>query len=925
MASVVLPQVQVFQQFTATPTELTQPLRAFLFGPEFRLHRYNVASEKALAGAYDPLLGNSFNWLSDLGRQAGASVDLSYTKVYLENALLEYFNDASSAQSASINGSFNASLGNAVISTPIGSKNKIRFNERNLVDKTDYPLDSALEGRDVKVGDYAKVSIVLDSVRYDAGGVIIGLEADQVDATVGAAAPASGNKATTLSAGPTPTTVVGSIPILVTGTYSGVKVGVLSETYTIEVIRGSTGYDPSTMIVNITSASGKDSVLGYKPTTTNYTSTMPLGANGLLFRFNPSPSTTEIPAGAKWTVTVTQAFTKPVATSAGTYTTGPSDTTYILTVTRGGTIGAGSVDDRPIIQVTTSTGVDGSPPRTVASGAFTVGNHGVTVTWAQSVLCAGDQYYIPVTAVADGPVRTIVLNKSLPDVMVTTSASNVRDLSVTLNIRKNLELPAEIFTLALTNWSQNATTITFDPGMREFDSSWLDGTEALPIMGGDIYVHWRELITDRANRIYEVTSLSDLTTLFDTQIDPDNPLVYAATKALANSGLSTAPSTGIRMMAVPTNDVAGYTFVLGLAESRDDVYTFVPLTFNKAIQDLVVAHVQSTSTPEIGLWRVAFLCSEEENPQPLIKTNSDSSAVLATTDSSGYLDLDSSADVGFITKGVRAGDLVRLNYGNDNYGNTTYDTYTVDEVLSESRVLLTEAPSPVIGTPSKVEVWRTPTADDSVDQIGDKVGGFTSRRVYNVYPSKIKSGGVYVDGYHLCAAIAGLIGSSAPQQGLTNVEINGFDDARNVIDRFTRSQLDRLASFGVWIVTQDMQTGDVFTRHQLSTDTVDLNARELNIVKNVDAISYFFLNRLKPFIGRANVTDTTLEVIRTQIDGGISFLKAAGFSALLGGQVLEGTAIRELRAHTVLRDRIVIIIDLVVPYPLNNVELYLVV
>ena len=925
MASVVLPQVQVFQQFRATPTELTQPLRAFLFGPEFRLHRYTVAAEKVAAGAYDPLLGSSFEWLADLGRQAGASVDLAYTTVYLENALLEYFSDSSTAQSASINGSFNPGVNNAVISTPVGAKNKIRFNAVNLVNKTNYALDSRFYGRDVKVGDYATASVVLDNVRYEGGGTIIGFEADQVDATVETAASATGNKTTTISAGPTPTTVVGSISILVTGTYSGVKVGVLSETYTIEVLRGSTGYDPSTMIVNITSASGKDTVLGYKPVTTNYTSTMPLGNNGLLFRFNPSPSTTEIPVGAKWTVTVTQAFTAPTATSAGVYTDGPSDTTYILTVTRGGTIGAGSVDDRPIVHVTTSTGVDGNPPRTVANGAFSIGNYGVTATWATSVLCAGDQYYIPVTAAADGPIRTIVLDRSLPSQLITTASNNVRDLTVTLNIKKNMELPKEIFSLALINWAQTATEVTLDPGMRDFDSSWRDGDEALPIMGGTVYVHWRELVTSHANRVYDISSTGDLTSLFDTQIDPDNPLVYAATKALANSGSSAAPSTGIRVMAVPSNDLDGYAYVLGIAEGRNDVYTFVPLTFDRTIQDLVVAHIQSMSTPEVGLWRIAFVCSEEENPQPVITKNSDNSAVLATTDTSGYVDLDSGSDVDFLTTGVRAGDQVRLKYGNDNYGNATYETFTVDDVLSSTRLLLTEAPSPVMGTPAKIEIWRSPTADDSVDQVIAKVGGFTSRRVYNVYPSKIKSGGVYVDGYHLCAAIAGLIGSVTPQQGLTNIELNGFDDVRNVIDRFNRSQLDRLASGGVWIVTQDLQTGDIYTRHQLSTDTVDLSSRELNVVKNVDSISYFFGTRLKPYTGRANVTPTALEVMRTQIESGISFLQASGFTPLIGGQVLDGTAIRELRAHTVLKDRVVVILDVVVPYPMNNIEVYLVV
>jgi hypothetical protein len=56
----------------------------------------------------------------------------------------------------------------------------------------------------------------------------------------------------------------------------------------------------------------------------------------------------------------------------------------------------------------------------------------------------------------------------------------------------------------------------------------------------------------------------------------------------------------------------------------------------------------------------------------------------------------------------------------------------------------------------------------------------------------------------------------------------------------------------------------------------------------------------------------------------IDFFKNNGSTIELGSQLIDGT-IRTLRIHPLLRDRIEIVLDLVVPAPLNNIELHLVV
>jgi hypothetical protein len=65
-------------------------------------------------------------------------------------------------------------------------------------------------------------------------------------------------------------------------------------------------------------------------------------------------------------------------------------------------------------------------------------------------------------------------------------------------------------------------------------------------------------------------------------------------------------------------------------------------------------------------------------------------------------------------------------------------------------------------------------------------------------------------------------------------------------------------------------------------------------------------------------------LLEGQVKGIIKFLKRNGNTAEIGSQLIDGS-IRTLQIHPLLKDRIEIVLDLVVPAPLNNIELHLVV
>jgi hypothetical protein len=132
-----------------------------------------------------------------------------------------------------------------------------------------------------------------------------------------------------------------------------------------------------------------------------------------------------------------------------------------------------------------------------------------------------------------------------------------------------------------------------------------------------------------------------------------------------------------------------------------------------------------------------------------------------------------------------------------------------------------------------------------------------------------------------------------------------------------------MAEAGVWIVTED-NSGTPYTRHALTTDNLDLNRREEMIRRNVDSMSYLFLRRLRPFIGRTNASPSMVERLGFEVESVIRFLKANNRTQELGSQLIDGK-VRTLRIHPLLKDRIEIVLDLVVPAPLNNIEVHLVV
>jgi hypothetical protein len=671
MSTYVVPQVKVFQDFTSVAAEVVEPLRAFIFGPNYQLVRYAVPGEKANGslGSYNPLAAyTDYSWPH---KATGAKVDLGFTKVYMDDAYLKFFEDAVGADDTIINVQ--------------NTKNRIKFAATNLVSFTNpdsgsaYARDAALL-RDVQVGDVAKVSRGATTVT----ATIIGFYNEATAASLGATSSDTNNADTQVFsssfsqiAGPTS---LARMEYAFGDLYDGLASGYMSETYTIEVIQASVDGDATSAVLKVTSASGKDDNLVYVPDA-NFDYQMSIGTRGLKVIFTNGAGSSygygagggDFIVGQKWRVIVNQGYTEITAVFGGTYT-GPSDATYIAEVTKGGSAGTAQVT------ITTTTGIDSSGPHTVSStGSFSIGSYGLTLALNNTTLRKGDRFYATAVASADGAIRTLVLSSNLPSGLLYTNGSSSDDLSVTLYMKRNVEIPSCVS--GVTQWVASADSLRFNVDPYAYDSEWVeDGEEvALPITQGSLFVNYRAAKVTYAEEVGSIDSIADVTSVLGSP-DPDNPLALAVYKALQNSN-----GRDIRFMATKTDDLAGYSYVIAKIEDRIDIYSLVPLSFNTEVLDAVKAHVLAVSTPEAGRWRTAWFGAQDTEDSQI-------GSYLATVserpgESDDVYTYVEASEGTFQDDGVQAGDTLRIHYLTDACGNVTYDEYEIEDDLGEGAAM----------------------------------------------------------------------------------------------------------------------------------------------------------------------------------------------------------------------------------------------
>jgi hypothetical protein len=949
------PSVQITQVFTQSASEPAEPLRACIVGPNAILHRYTDSTEKETiyVGQYDHTAEICYPWPN---RSAGGVVDAEYVRVFIDNALLLYFEDLAD----------NNTNGRGTVAPVSGYTNRVASSAVNFRSNgASFPRSALLFDRDAAIGDRVYIRGVEDPlgdcIVHELWTSIAGFVTSTTNDVINAATVDAGNATSQPAAADIDQTAGAEncVTAVVDGStdYDGLAAGYPCETYTIEVVQSSIAGCGAARL-RVTSASGTDNVDEVTPAA--FGAPTAIGTRGLYVTFDvdtglcsSSASAAEAAPddfviGQTWEVEICQAFEEVCAISGGDYS-GAQDDTYVIEVTKGGVWA-----DGPEITVTTIKGLDFSGPTPIAAPgspgsptpAVTIGSQGVTIRFddcggpAIAGLCKGDKFYISCLTGANGPVRTLVLRHDLPD-----GLAGVSDLDLRLYIQKDIEVTENrLSDPPNVNYTLEATQLCLNPGITAYDPTWTNnGVElALPVHGGaseasKIYIHYREWSDDLVDQVNFASSIADLDDI-PGQLDEDNPLKWGVYRALQNSN-----SARVAYVAVPdnTDSLDDYQTAIARVDGRDDMYNFVPLTYSREVINLFQAHVEAESGPERSNWKAVVCALQGKTTKLLVGKSSAAAQELQPTSSNGELVLAKlvdnpnatgiqytrltvpAANSNFITYGVRSGDIVRFLYSIDGFGDETYTEFIVDSVLSENSLLLQAGHASAINVAQKVEIWRNLSRSEVKADLIDQAQGYGNRRVVAIWPDRPATAGNVQAGYFLAAAIAGLASGVLSNQGLTNVEVNGFDNLTSyTTDYFTDAQLTEMSNGGVWIVTED-RNGTPITRHAVTTDTSDLKVREEMIRRNLDAISYVFVNALRPYIGRANATPVLLERLNYILTSNIGSLSAP-VATDLGPRLISGEIVT-LRIHPLAADRIEIVLNLVLPAPLNEVQLYLVV
>ncbi len=896
----VLPQVRVFQEFETLPTIIQRQQTAFIFGPHYNVRSYVKDKSQVSVGPLDYDTQTTYSYPN---REAGEVVDSSYTRVRIDNAVINFFNQLA------------ADGGNPLI-TASGATVSMSgtYGWAALGGFARYPGIV----RDIKVNDLVELSDPAVPGTVFKSRVRNVLQA-QVASTIGSSSADAGNQAVSATHANTVTSTPTVPPTDITftansATYDGTVDGIHTDSYTVTVVRsGLLGVAE----VTITSASGFDDV--YNAVVNDGVPI--LTGRGMSFEFEITAGTPSLTAGQTWVVDVTASIfavpTLPV--TSGTYV-GSTNTTYIITITRGGVVN-GNIDTGAIFTVSTSTGVDNGGPYAASNTPVSLGQYGVRVAFTSGQkLNAGDIYYVVATAVAKGRASILQTVDAIPTALV-----GVSDLNIKLSELRTMTLTKPRYNApGIANWTDTATEVTINPDPTYYSGNESDVLNGSPVIGGDLYISYRALSQEYVNTIQTISNVGELSAYF-TDLTPDNPLGFGVKKALENSN-----GSPVRFIGVKTNDVLGYTFAVNKTLEREDVYSFVPLSSDPAVLSLVVGHVNGQSSPEKGRWRVAWGSVSAISTLRVVGSTLTLATIAdAPLETAGTNRLvTAQAGTTFVTSGVRAGDIVRYAYGVDAFGGEVYASATVDEVVSETQLLLLDGPDTAVSLASKVEVWRDLETGEQVSDLVVK-NSYGERRLF-LLPDAPNGFGPVADGYSdlpdmfLACGYAGLRSGSAPHQGLTNVQLAGFQRVPYFTDVLTGADLDALMNAGYWLTFQDPNTGDIYCRKQISTDLTDVKTSEQSVTTNVDSISYVFKDGLAPYIGRTNNVATVQTNIEADINSIIEFFLNNTNTPTLGGQLTAGS-ILEIRPHATQPDRLIVRIDIETPVPLNNADITLVI
>jgi hypothetical protein len=472
-----------------------------------------------------------------------------------------------------------------------------------------------------------------------------------------------------------------------------------------------------------------------------------------------------------------------------------------------------------------------------------------------------------------------------------------------------------------------------------------------PGSGADLYIEYRGLRLDVSAAAEDpaLLSFNDITTMIAAigPVSTDNPLALACSLMLQNAPSQTCSALGISAVsaAAPLGTVTAHLAALTFLESKD-VYTLAPMTDDPFVQQLYATHVESMSQPEERGERIVFIWQGQ--PSRGVDT-SISSGSGASVESATAVNLGSNPTDGIVGAGLDPSDLsvadgLYLEMVTVALGETSIARYSVSSQASALTTIRTSFSAGQNDDGFYTEVDLTDDVGDEGITFTLKVRGdellitgtqlpdypaiaetaasqgesYSNRRVFMLYCDEVDVSldGVVtaVPGYYVSAAIAGMIAEQAPQQPFTRVSLTGFSQVYGTDSTYSENQLDTIADGGRYVMVN--QGGRIASRHQRSTASISIEARELSITKAIDFLAKGLRATNRAYIGRYVINPGFIDQLVMSNTGYLARVARAG--------VVNAAHLKSVLQDSNAPDTVLVEVEVAPAYPCNTIRITIV-
>lgn len=532
------------------------------------------------------------------------------------------------------------------------------------------------------------------------------------------------------------------------------------------------------------------------------------------------------------------------------------------------------------------------------------------------------------TTQADGRATGITVNGVIPGESGTEVTLKIVSL-VTAELDEDYLIEA-----SLNDITPGDTSVAYDGLIfrSEIMGTIADCPAQTSVHSGKLSVYFRAVRkVDELESVITIRSLSDLDQLGTLHVD--NWLAYGAYMAFKGSQSGTT-----YVLRTGGDTVEDFQAALDKIRSTDYYYALAPMTDLDVVKELVASHCEEMSNKYNRNFRRCYVGTDSPGSLLIWGVKETGELRLATVDKVNkriVLDDDDQTVSNFLSD-LSVGDTVTVGVtlDEDQIVEGSGTALTISRIISPYEVEFKEATT--ITGQQAITATRKDSAANVVKYFQERNIG--SRRCVNVWSDNPVTFGtgrttnsVRMPMKFVAAEIAGLRCALLPQQGLTMTELRSIDAAPGIYTRFTPEQLDVIASHGVMIAAQEIEGGEIYIRHQLTTKTdAGALAYEDNIGVIVDEFSYRVKDAFRQYLGRRNVNAETIAEINSKLKGlAIAATQESIANREIGPMVIrffneddeEGEV--TVRVDGNLADHILTYVRLRVPLPINGIDHYI--